>query len=82
LWLTHTLSLAPPENVELQQTIRANLANWKHQLRPLRGLLQHEERVERVIVSPHGDALLTIAADHKVRLWSVSGELLKTLDHP
>lgn len=81
LWLAQALALSPEEEAELRQVIRANLANWRRQFRPLRGLLPHDQRVLNVVFSPNGDGILTIAADHRARLWNSACELRATLPH-
>jgi WD40 repeat protein len=70
LWLAHTLTLAPPEDADLQRVLRLNLAIWRGQLRALRGMLPHTDRVESVAFDPKGRLVLTVCADNAVHLWN------------
>jgi hypothetical protein len=71
LWLTRSLEIAPEHAPELQHAIRANLAAWKRELRPLKALLKHEDAVWAIAYSPpDGELVLTGGWDKQARLWN------------
>jgi WD40 repeat protein len=72
LWLGRSLAIAPPQDAELAQEIRADLAGWRRQVHPLRAVLPHPGFVRGVAVSPDGQLLLTGCWDHTARLWKTS----------
>lgn len=82
LWMAHTLALTPEDNADMQRVVRANLAAWSRQLRPLHALLPHDSPVKTALFSPTGDKVLTVDANHAVRLWDPdTGAELTTLAH-
>jgi WD40 repeat protein len=82
LWLARTLELTPASDDDLQRTIRASLAGWRHQLHPLRNVLRHDNPVRAVAFSPDGQTLLTGCEDGTARLVeTTTGKLLKRWQH-
>src|SRR5207253_6367832 len=59
LLLAHSLEVAPAEEVDFQRLIRAELASWHRQLRPLRAVLDHPGRVYAIGFSPDGKMFAT-----------------------
>lgn len=43
--------------------------------------LSHPAAVKQVTLSPDESKLLTVAEDHKIRLWTINGELINTFGH-
>ncbi|MBL8796066.1 MAG: protein kinase, partial [Planctomycetia bacterium] len=82
LWMAHTLSLASDGDADLQRVVRANLASWSKQLRPLRAPLPHPALVQSVLCHPEGRSLLTVADDHTVRLWQLDAVAAPPLAFP
>src|SRR6266851_7104709 len=72
LWLTHSLRIMPDHAPELQHAIRANLAGWKRELRPLKALLKHNDAVWAIAYSPDGELILTGGWDKQARLWNAN----------
>jgi WD40 repeat protein len=72
LWLSHSLEIAPAQDADLQQEIRANLAGWGRQVHPLRAVLPHPGLVRTVAFSPDGQVFLTACWDNTARLWKTS----------
>jgi len=69
----------PPD---LEQGIRANLAAWRRELRPLRMAVAHSDMVAAVAFSPDGKTLLTGSYDCTARRWDAAtgepvGELIR-----
>jgi hypothetical protein len=79
LWFARGLEEAPPGSDDLQRLLRANLAGWRRQLYPMRGCLEHPDRVFAVAVSPDGRTLAT-GCGNTARLWQ-DGEASRTLAH-
>src|SRR5262249_30247577 len=60
LWLARGLEIATQvQATDLQRTLRANLADWGRQLRPLKFGLQHNGQVNVAVFSPDGRSVLT-----------------------
>lgn len=77
LWLARSLEIAPNDAVDLQETIRANLAHWSRQIHPFRGQFSHPDSLSAVALSRDGRLAITACADRKVRVWHVpAGKLL------
>src|SRR5262249_25576091 len=58
LWLAHSAEIVPPDAIDLQREIRANLASWSPRVNPLSLSLQHENHVNTVAYSPDGKTIL------------------------
>jgi WD40 repeat protein/tRNA A-37 threonylcarbamoyl transferase component Bud32 len=93
LWLTRALEIVPSAETELQETLRANIASWRHPLTSLRGILPHPDgHVVGVAFEPVGQSFLTLhrTSDQKtisVRRWDSStlrplGPVQLFSDHP
>jgi WD40 repeat protein/serine/threonine protein kinase len=65
LWLAHALELTPPEAVDLERVIRANVAGWRPQVNPLRAVLDHGY-MHFVAFSPDGKQFVICKADGTV----------------
>jgi WD40 repeat protein/serine/threonine protein kinase len=73
LWLIRALKTAPPDADDLNRVIRANLANWRGSVLPLRHVLEHKDEVYTVAFSPDGRRLVSGSRDGTARLWDVNG---------
>jgi tRNA A-37 threonylcarbamoyl transferase component Bud32 len=69
LWLGHSLEVAPAADADLGREIRTNLADWRHQVHPLRAVLSYPDIVRGLAFSPDGDFFLTGCWDGTARLW-------------
>jgi WD40 repeat protein len=72
LWLGHSLEVAPAADADLRREIRANLADWRHQVHPLRAVLHYPDIVRGLAFSPGGELFLTGCWDNTARLWETS----------
>ena len=70
LWLTRALNTAPPDALDLEHAIRANLANWSPLLPTLRHELNTKDDVDVLAYSPNGNTILTGEAGRFARLWN------------
>jgi WD40 repeat protein/serine/threonine protein kinase len=61
LWMARALKTAPAEDHNLRRAITINLAAWSRQIHPLRFILPHEGRVDRVAFDRTGNTLLSFA---------------------
>jgi WD40 repeat protein len=84
LWLARSLYDAPTDADDLRQYIRANLADWSRDMRPLQAILPHQGSVHAAVFSPDGKMILTGSSDKMARLWNVAtGKLIGTpFPHP
>jgi WD40 repeat protein/serine/threonine protein kinase len=74
LWLVRCLEIAPADDVDLQQAIRANLAAWNGRIHPLRQLLLQGGPITALASSPAGKRLAS-STERSVRLFDlVTGE--------
>jgi WD40 repeat protein/tRNA A-37 threonylcarbamoyl transferase component Bud32 len=71
-WLAHSLRLAQPQDDELQQACRANLAGWAQQVHPLVAVLPHDGPVRAVQLSPDGKTVLAGSEGNSARLWDLA----------
>jgi WD40 repeat protein/tRNA A-37 threonylcarbamoyl transferase component Bud32 len=72
LRLARSLELAPADTTPLARAIRANLAAWSAQLRPLTGVLEHPKvgpMSPAAAISPDGKAVLMGGTDRQTWLW-------------
>jgi WD40 repeat protein/predicted Ser/Thr protein kinase len=72
LLLAHSLEVAPAEEGDFQRAIRAELASWSRQLRPLRAVLEQPGRVYAVTFSPNGKMFATAGRNGIARLWETA----------
>ncbi len=79
LRLTQSLSIAPPNAVDLRAAIRSNLAGWGRHLIPLKQTISHSGMVHSVAFSPDGRRVMTgctmIGTDSiaaQSQLWDVA----------
>jgi WD40 repeat protein len=83
LLIARALETAPegPQDADLQEALRLELASWHRFSHTLRHVLPHLDKVLAVAVSPDGKAVLTGCADGKARLWDLeTGDLLGILE--
>jgi WD40 repeat protein len=76
LWLARGLQLAKTDADDLQRLLRLSLDGWRHQVHPLRGILEHQAQVLTVAFRPDGRAMLTGGWDYAARLWDADGKPL------
>jgi WD40 repeat protein/serine/threonine protein kinase len=76
LWLARGLQLAPARASELQRLLRLSLDGWRHQVHPVRAILEHQAQVLTVAIRPDGQAMLTGGYDYVARLWDAQGKPL------
>jgi WD40 repeat protein/predicted Ser/Thr protein kinase len=74
LWLARGLQLAKNDADDLQRLLRLSLAGWRHQVHPLRAILEHQAQVLAVAFRPDGRAMLTGGYDYAARLWDADGK--------
>lgn len=75
-WMARALESAPPSNLELNSTVRQNLAGWSAELQAPLAVLPHGARVGTVAYSPDGSRLLT-GSENTAKLWRAdTGELI------
>src|SRR5205814_9212313 len=61
LWLARGVEIVPPEEADLQQILRINLAAWRRQVHPLRAAFPFADQAIAGVVafSPDGRTILT-----------------------
>jgi WD40 repeat protein len=70
LWLAQSLRMVPDGDLDLERSIRTNLAGWQGQVHPLLAILEHADHVLAAGWSPDGHRILTAAAGKEARLWN------------
>ena len=61
---------------DLQRLLRLSLDGWRHQVHPLRAILEHQAQVLTAAFSPDGRSMLTGGWDYAARLWDANGKPL------
>jgi WD40 repeat protein/serine/threonine protein kinase len=61
LWLARSLRVAPQDAEDLRGIIRNSLGAWQRHVSPLRLVLPHPGRVDKVAFTPNGERFLTAA---------------------
>jgi WD40 repeat protein/tRNA A-37 threonylcarbamoyl transferase component Bud32 len=61
LWLARSLTVAPQDAEDLRRVIRAALGAWQRHVSPLRLVLPHPGRVDRIAFTADGERFLTAA---------------------
>jgi WD40 repeat protein/serine/threonine protein kinase len=84
LWFARALEAAPPDEADLQRTIRVSMAAWgRHQHQLNAPPLQHPGEVLAAAFNPKHRLILTGCADGNARLWDAeSGRFQLEILHP
>jgi len=71
LWLSRSLeSAVRAEAIELEASIRSQLAAWSRELHPLLRIMPHQDKVTQVVCRPDAAAVLTVSGK-TAQLWEV-----------
>jgi len=87
LWLAQSLQIALPAHQDIQHMVRSNLNFLSTRFHPLRGVLEHDGPIHKMIVSSDGKRLMTLvergAHNSEVWLWNldVDNPQAMRLDH-
>lgn len=71
-WLTRSLETVPADADDLQQTIRWQLAAWRHEVHTLKTVLPHGYVVYATAFSSDGRLVLTGGEEHVAKLWDAA----------
>jgi WD40 repeat protein/serine/threonine protein kinase len=84
LWLTHSLQIVPPEAVDLERTIRGNLAGWSRELHQLQAIRERPRAALALAFHPDGQTLVAAVSERSPRFWSAqTGRPIdRELPHP
>lgn len=85
----HTIALrlaesayAHDKTVAAQKSLLSTFYNAKEEREWFyKHYLSHPAEVKQVTLSPDESKLLTVAEDHKIRLWTIEGNLINTFGH-
>jgi WD40 repeat protein len=69
LWLARALEKAPPDAIDLQVAIRAQIAGWQTRVNPLRACFDNPVPVTAAALSPDGRFVWVAGKDNRVRRW-------------
>jgi WD40 repeat protein/serine/threonine protein kinase len=72
LWLAHSLQMVPPDDEDMQRTIRSNLRAWSSQVHRLSAVWVPEVEPAFTALSPDAQTVLVAHSDATTRLWDAS----------
>jgi WD40 repeat protein/serine/threonine protein kinase len=81
LWLARGLAVAPADAADLQNALRANLADWSRQSASLRGVFRYPGQLALQILSPDAGTVFVVNDAGQAELWdAAAGQRIAELD--
>src|SRR5262249_51834024 len=81
LWLARGLEVAPPDAAELQNALRANLADWFRPSASLRGVFRYPGQLALQVLGPDARTVFVVNDAGQAELWDAAvGKRIAELD--
>jgi WD40 repeat protein/serine/threonine protein kinase len=81
LWLARGLEVAPADAADLQNALRANLADWSRQSASLRGVFRYPGQLALQVLGPDARTVFVVNDAGQAELWdAAAGQRITELD--